>query len=448
MEEELILPLEFPYRKFFYPSKEDLFKILQNDDVSKRIISHFYYLRGRVLSNPPLWDNLFLGKYIYIVATENTSKADELSDYYLEHIRLQTHRNNSRSVLDYYFDPNLRQEFIREHLKRYPNKSLKLEDLRETLYHLTFESKQFRPSWGRGIIKAIYPREKGLKMLDMSAGWGDRLITALSLGDVISSYTGYDPNINLKEGHDQIISDFAKISGVTAEIIYSPFEKASLPDNTYDFLLSSPPFFDVEIYPGGDQSIKNYPTLELWLRKFLFVSLDKAWKALKNNGYLIIHLSDVYDYTSSDGKKGSLKLIDPLNLYIEKYLPFSSWVGCIGLTSSDGISEGKKAKCWPVWIWKKVSSDKDVKRWKKNISRNLTMFVSQSTLFEKFIDDHANDTYTTELNPNEIIDERGITNYLLACYQKNLPLIAAFRKKEECIRTDKLGNSDVSYYFH
>jgi hypothetical protein len=446
------LPAEFPYRRKFYPSPQELFRHLQNDDISKRIVYAFYHFRGRIISEPKLWDNLFRGKHVFVIA--DTTKADELSDLYLEHLRLLTHRNNSRPVLDYYTDPLLRQEFAREHLKRYPSGSINAEDLRDSLYYLTYESRQFRPSWGRGIIQLLFPPESRrplntLKMLDMSAGWGDRLITALSLG---CDYTGYDPNINLKEGHDAMIRDFG--DPAKYKITYEAFEKADVPENTFDFLLSSPPFFDVEIYPGGDQSIKNYPTLDLWFRKFLFVALDKAWKALKINGYLAIHLSELYEYVSADGQKMPLRLIDPLNLYIEEYLPLSSWVGCIGLTSQKfappprGISASKNAKCWPVWVWQKVANNP--RRWKSSISRNLRMFVSPNTLFEKKLDEGVLPLKESpNLWANAMVDEqKGITNYLLACYQKNLPLVAYFRSVEpNLIKSDKFGNSDDSYYF-
>ena len=51
-----------------------------------------------------------------------------------------------------------------------------------------------------------YNRTRGpIKVLDPSAGWGDRMITAIACGDLVAEYHGYDPNADLKEAYQEII---------------------------------------------------------------------------------------------------------------------------------------------------------------------------------------------------------------------------------------------------
>lgn len=156
--------------------------------------------------------------------------------------------------------------------------------------------------------------------MDISAGWGDRLLAAIVNNN---EYLGFDPNTALNVGHDQMISMFGDAN--RHKIIYLPFEDVTSEDigNDYDAVLSSPPFLNVEIYHESPlQSNNKFPHVTSWLKGFLFTSLLKAWNALNPNGYLIIHMGDV---------KG-LQITEPMNLYIEDYLPGSSYEGIIGVS--------------------------------------------------------------------------------------------------------------------
>jgi hypothetical protein len=158
---------------------------------------------------------------------------------------------------------------------------------------------------------------KAKRILDFSAGWGDRLLAAMLLG--ISTYTAYDPNTCLKQGHTEIINYFkddlfgyynrdsqhSKSIYKKYQVIYKPFEN-DYPDeskmyNQYDICVSSPPFFTYEIYSTeSTQSSSMYETSDDWLYKFLIPSFKKIMKFLKPSGYLCWYIEDKEEYKFLD----------------------------------------------------------------------------------------------------------------------------------------------------
>lgn len=351
--------IPFPFRSSYLPPSRILFQQLKDypsQPRSDRYHLKSYYPRPRKggrLYLPPLFER----KFLYFVSQE--ADLDYLSDLYLEKSRLKTSRAGYPSVIDYWQDPKLRQGLLEKlfHPQFNPSRIITLPLLRELLYQATFESKPFRPTWGKSIICTLFPqsRGKGIKILDFSAGWGDRLLAAMATD---SQYTGVDPNLDLKEGHQRMISDFGNSD--RHRIIYQPFEEIEkeelekfAPDG-YDLILTSPPFFNLEIYPGPEetQSVSRFPTLLSWFQGFLFPSLKKAWDLLRSNGVMAIHLGDTKD----------LHLAEITNLFIEERLPRSSYLGTIGLS-------GKIGEARPIWIWKKTTEV--ISRWRDKIPRSF-----------------------------------------------------------------------------
>ena len=75
------------------------------------------------------------------------------------------------------------------------------------------------------MLQTVFKRQDlaGYKWLDISAGWGDRLIAAISLD---MEYLGYDPNVKLEPGHTAIIEKFGNKD--KQKICYEPFETATI----------------------------------------------------------------------------------------------------------------------------------------------------------------------------------------------------------------------------
>jgi hypothetical protein len=219
-----------------------------------------------------------------------------------------------------------------------------IKEFRDKIYATHSEATLFRPSWAKGVLTTLadalldHPKYANLelsaiKVGDISSGWGDRLLAAVALG---MQYQGYDPNTNLKPGHDEIIKDFGNPERHI--IRYEPFEKNTNMEKCH-IIFSSPPFYKLEVYDGPGQSIDEYPEFKDWMNNFLLKSLEIAWEALETGGILAIHMCDYYD------KQRSYNMIQPMLNHVITF-DQAAWLGVIGLM-------GERGKIWPVWCWRK-----------------------------------------------------------------------------------------------
>lgn len=203
------------------------------------------------------------------------------------------------------------------------------------------ESTQFKVSLAISVLKKFLPDLRTASVLDISAGWGDRLIAAASCN--VANYVACDPNTSLKDGHRKIIETFVPDGKDRFKIIYEPFETAELPAGIdYDLIFTSPPFFDLEMYTDEatqSYSVNNRVSANAWLVNFLFKSLEKAWSVLKMGGIMAIHITDT----------PSLTVCEPMILFSSWKLRGCNYCGVLG-------SLGGAGRVRPIWIFQKTSS--------------------------------------------------------------------------------------------
>lgn len=154
----------------------------------------------------------------------------------------------------------------------------------------------FRPS----VAKYIYDRyAKGGTVLDPCMGYGGRLLGAWC--SHIKKYVAVDPCTPTIIGNVNLISKLTENDNYKKSPFYintrpeivlhqSPFEEFNT-DEKFDLVFTSPPYFDTEKYSDEDtQSWKRY-SKDVWLDKFLRVLIEKSYKYLKDNGYMILNVS-------------------------------------------------------------------------------------------------------------------------------------------------------------
>ena len=131
-----------------------------------------------------------------------------------------------------------------------------------------------------------------LKWLDMSAGWGDRLIGAIALS--VAKYTGIDPSSEMEKVYPKIIDKLVSEKNKGKFNVFSiPFEELTEDPKSYDIAFTSPPFFDFEIYNDDkNQSTNKWKTVESWTSGFLLPYVEKAWRYVKEDGYLVLYIED------------------------------------------------------------------------------------------------------------------------------------------------------------
>lgn len=182
----------------------------------------------------------------------------------------------------------------------------------------------FRPTAARAIIHRYSP-PRG-RVLDFSAGYGGRLLGALSLG---RRYFGIDPSgaqvRGLREMSEVCMHLFpgggeCRISLGPAEDLLPKYKK-----NTFDLVFSSPPYFDRERYgEEAEQSFIRYPVFDLWLESFLRVVLLESSRVLRKGGRLVVNVGrtpNTLAQFAQDCLSGFLELREILHLQLAQ-LPY------------------------------------------------------------------------------------------------------------------------------
>lgn len=209
-----------------------------------------------------------------------------------------------------------------------------------------YMASQFKPI----IAKYIYNKYgNNGAVLDFSSGWGDRLLGFWT--STCDNYTGIDPNTNLIEGYNEQIAIYnTLIPNKTAQILSNCAEDINFKDVKFDLIFTSTPYFNIERYTQQDnQSFKKFRKLNNWLEGFLFKSINNFWNNLKNGGYLILNISDVYSNHTIN------KICDPMNDFIST-LNNATYKGCIGMKMikrPNTFADRNGVFCEPLWIWYK-----------------------------------------------------------------------------------------------
>ncbi len=323
--------LELPYRKISLIEAADDFNKLCLFDTSSMINEGKFETRYDYKYN-------LLDKYIEIATVGNKS-----SDYFQQKNRFTCDSINAPSPKRTWESEKFRLTLL-NCLWTLKFQEINNDVLRSAISLRKYIASQFKPS----VAKCIYQLYDAKSVLDLSSGWGDRLAGFCSL-DSTERYVGVDPNPFVQRAYIEQL----KLYNVNKEIklIESPAEDILAYDDDFDMIFTSPPYFDIERYVRDDkQSWNRYKKLDIWLEKFLFKSIETGWKNLKDNGYLILNISDVYCHHVIN------KICDPMNDFIST-LSGAEYQGAIGMRMAKRPnSKADKAGIFaePIWIWKKV----------------------------------------------------------------------------------------------
>jgi len=283
-------------------------------------------------------------KYVSIKNKKNDyEKIDKLVDYFNEKPRMNAcRRDKLYSPIEVWNKkPEFLENWIQTQMKNH--KPITIVGLREQIWKMGLECNAFKAS----LAISIYQFFNAKRVLDFSSGWGDRLLGAMAYQ--VERYLGYDPNPQLQQGYNEMISLFYKEEESEEkkpryEIIAEPFEQSIIYE-TFDLIFTSPPYFDFETYISSEQiisknqSIMNYPKFNDWMIHFLFTSLYKCWQQLIINGNMVIHLSDVY----------KTNYVEAMILFVVGWCKDSRMDGSIA-------SIGDCAKPRPLWIFHKTQT--------------------------------------------------------------------------------------------
>lgn len=305
---------------------------------------------------------------VYTKAPSDYIERDWISDFFIEHSRLQAKRpHKTKTGRSPFEEWNLYGDYVARAVDSTMKKmgisnphtlaKMVCDDLNPSaIHHIReelFSDKTVQecasesPSFIRNIIMKLTdtrPIEE-IRIFDACAGWGDRLIAAMSLG--VGEYTGIEPNTNSISAFREMISLFGderyRVLPLSMPTEYhaeyhterhSDYQVA----NHYDIAFFSPPSFDTEVYsPDVDQSILKFPTRGAWVDGFLVPSLCELVHRIRPGGFLVVQSILIH-------------LIHPL---IERHFGDE-----MKATSPVFCNEQKKFRYKPLWVYRKRSDDK------------------------------------------------------------------------------------------
>jgi hypothetical protein len=316
---ENYINLEYPYYNLYY--NLDKKKILKD---IKNFIPEIYFNKFNQLKNMKIEKyklNYFIIKDIYT----KTAHINDITDYFSESIRVKCKFKKYLSPYEYW-NKN-KKDILNKTLEKY--KKLNIYNIRETIFFNTKLCNNFRITVALAILQHFKPK----KWLDISAGWGDRLLSAIF--NKIKIYESCDPNLDLHPCYQNMINTFLPESKKKNFIIHkNGFLEASFINKNFDIVFSSPPFFTLEIYSThSENSVKKHSTEKDWCDNFFVKSLVKAYNLLKKDGYMILYMG------------GSEYVMNKMHL-LDKIMDYNGQIYFYD-TSPRGI-----------YVWKKISNKK------------------------------------------------------------------------------------------
>jgi len=207
-------------------------------------------------------------------------------------------------------------------------------------YHMC---SQFRPSAAR----TLYEHFGANRILDCSAGWGDRCVAAIDK----EQYLGVDPSPKLVPLYEKMLYTYRRVIQGTVEIIHEPFEDAEIPYKDFDMVFTSPPYFNKEKYDDSEtQSWKRYSTKDRWLTGFMYPLIEKCHEALKDGGIMALNIANV-----KDGKKEYEDICTPMHNYALKHgFKFQEVMGLQLSLTPNSCARPEIPFGEPIFIYEKV----------------------------------------------------------------------------------------------
>ena len=194
----------------------------------------------------------------------------------------------------------------------------------------------FNPTIMINCAKSYFINLKKLKVLDPSLGWSDRCIASIAMG--CQEFVAFDPNFELKSGFDKLVKGRGNY-----KFIPEPFLLKPKYENYFDFVFSSSPFYDVEIYNNGKQSINETNSYAEWIDKFYKQYLTDAYRCTAPGGLIAFYIEDLGELTMGSD---TCKIMNGLGADYYKDFGFIQTE-----TRPCGIKkEGKERK---LWCWTK-----------------------------------------------------------------------------------------------
>jgi len=252
----------------------DLFgnEVVERKLINRDLLVNIFINNLSGISNEQLVAMLY-SKYEAIVDFARLCKGqktgEKISMLFNPH-RYSTKTKKAKSIIDGFNDDSFLSGLGRATLF----KEGKVKELLYQVLQLGINGIQYVNEFPPKIAKDFYMAYNAKRILDPCAGWGGRMIGAASIG---SFYHGFEPATKTYNGLLEL-GNFLKMfkNGFDFKIENIPFEDCTLSED-YDFALTSPPYYDTEIYSDEKtNSCNRYETFKSWCDGFYIPMIEKT----------------------------------------------------------------------------------------------------------------------------------------------------------------------------
>lgn len=160
------------------------------------------------------------------------------------------------------------------------------------------KSTMFRPHLSKTIVSSF----SGDVVLDPCAGWGGRLLGTVASG---KQYIGFEPNIDTYNNLLRLV-EFLGINNQVTLFNDVAENMMNYEFGGVDIILTSPPYFNLEVYCESDQQCENrFDNYTNWSEQWLNDVIKKSLSKLNSGGVSCWNVHNI----------GKMKMIDDVSQY-------------------------------------------------------------------------------------------------------------------------------------
>ena len=302
-------PPEYPYHKYFLPSFQDMLKSLLKEKAERDKHGNPAWNMDRSDNHLAIVRRIFEGD-IYA--------SDAITDLIVEPVRVSCFERDKKKGGNLPSQKEVWEKLVADAKAGGESIPTNPKAAHEMVYGIARGCNLFNITLGIYLLTG----EKNNKswapidelngapgdVLDPAAGWGDRLGAAFITG--AKSYRGWDTNDKLQPVYDELGKEYSSFGlNLDWKIECAPFETADLKGAMFDTVITSPPFFDKEIYEGETTSTTVHRGKAGWIKNYYHPMLTKAGGSLRPGGRFIAYISDGWMETSAkEILEGQLKM--------------------------------------------------------------------------------------------------------------------------------------------
>ena len=224
------------------------------------------------------WDLNRLRNYTAVSNRGNTFGNPFIYHYQLANM-LDCRRHNKKHLRDLFHDPVEYEQLIKATIQKNRKNRIPANDIFECYRMNTGSISIFKSS----TAKYIYKKYNATKVLDPTAGWGGRMLAAHVL-DI--KYIGFDTNTNLKPAYDAMLS---RLNDSNLCMRWQDCLSADWTNIDYDFVLTSPPYVNLELYPH----MTPWQTPTAFYQDFFVPLFEKCHEHIQPGGTICFNITPI-----------------------------------------------------------------------------------------------------------------------------------------------------------